>query len=244
MTEPEPGKRTRPWRTAFDIGSTVVMIVLAVGILWQGRFRSPARRGAQSPAPIPAEAISIAGAALRGVPSAPVAIIEYADFECSFCARFAQEIEPVLRRQYVDKGRVMFVFKNFPLPMHQQAAPAAEAAWCANRQGKYWEMHDRFFGVSSKLQESDLRSAAKEIGLDPALFESCRAKDEANQQIQAEKAEGERLKVSGTPAFFFGRATPDRRVHVSDVLMGAKSLEAFTEILDRLLNGSRPSIVR
>jgi protein-disulfide isomerase len=165
-----------------------------------------------------------------------VAIIEYADFDCPSCAQFAQGTERVLLREYVDKGRVVVVFKHFPLPSHPGAQAAAQAAWCAARQEKFWEMHDALFRIRGGLQDSDLQAAAKEIGVDLALYNSCRAADEAGQHVQTDRAEGERLKVPGTPTFFVGRVTVDQRVQVTDAVVGSKSVEELKTILDRLLS--------
>jgi len=129
----------------------------------------------------------------------------------------------------------LFVFKHFPLPFHKQAPAAAEAAWCAGRQGKFWEMHERQFGVFNRLQDFDSQAAAREIGVDMALYNACRAGGEAEQQVRADRAEGEKVKVSGTPVFFFGTIGADRRVQVSDTLVGAKSVEEFRLILDKLI---------
>lgn len=214
------------------------MLAIAAIIVWQGRSRlsdSADREAFQRQVPIPAAPIVIQGAASRGAASARVAMIEYADFECSFCARFAQEIEPELRRDYVDNGRVLFVFKHFPLPMHKQAPAAAEAAWCAARQGKFWDMHERLFGSLHKLQQFDAQTIADDIGLDRDRYKSCQASGEARHYVQADRDEGKRLKVAGTPVFFFGGIMPDRRVRISDALMGAKSIDEFKLILDRLL---------
>jgi protein-disulfide isomerase len=211
------------------------MIALAAAILWQGRAQLAARRAGLQPVPIPAEPISIGAAPVRGVMSAPVAIIEYGDFECAFCARFVEQVAPVLLREYVDTGHVILVFKNFPLPIHRQAVAASEAAWCADRQGMYWEMHHQLFRMVSQQRGLDLQAAARETGLDLARYDSCRAGSEARQQVQAETTEATRLRLSGAPTFFFGEVMSDRRVKVSDALVGARSIEEFKVILDRIL---------
>lgn len=79
----------------------------------------------------------------KGDPDAPVTVYEMADFQCPACRTFALEVMPVLDREYVRTGKVRFVFINLPLTqIHRHAAAAAEAAMCAGRQGKFWEMHD------------------------------------------------------------------------------------------------------
>src|SRR6185437_4409293 len=92
--------------------------------------------------PPPRASISVDGAPVRGPQGAPVTIVEFADYECPYC----QQIQPVVDKLLSDyKGKIGFVFKDFPLPMHSHAEVAAEAAHCAQDQGKYWELHDFLF---------------------------------------------------------------------------------------------------
>ena len=132
---------------------------------------------------------------MAGLVSAPVAIVEYSDFECPSCAQFAREVEPHLRKEYIDKGKVVLVYKHFPLSIHPMAGAAARAAWCAARQGKPWEMHDRLFRIRKGLQDSDLVSAAQEIGLDITVYNSCRVGGEAAKQVEMDRAEGDAIIV-------------------------------------------------
>jgi len=213
------------------------MVALAAAIVWEGRarfFGAPPPPPSPINVPIPTEPIAIGESAIRGVLSAPVAIIEYADFECGSCAQFALVVEPGLLREYVDKGRVLVAFKHFPLQSHPGARNAARAAWCASQQGKFWEMRDKLFRFRGGLEDSDIEAAAQAVGLDMALFNFCRATVEADQQVQRDKAEGERLKVPGTPTFFVGRVMPDHRVQVTDAIVGPTSTEGLQGALRRL----------
>ena len=239
MVQPEPPKRLPLWRAGFEITAALVMIGLTAAIVWQGRGRrsgSAVGEPASLNLAIPTEPIQIGTGNTRGRLSATVAIVEYADFECPFCAKFSRTIKSVLFRDYVDSGRVVFVFKNFALPSHRRAPAAARAAWCAAQQDKFWEMHDRLFDVPSKFEDFDLEEAAKVVGLDSARYNSCRAGDEARQHVETERADAERLEIPATPAFFIGRVGSDGRVQVSDALLGANSVEAFKMILDKRLS--------
>jgi len=81
-----------------------------------------------------------------GQANAPVTIIEFSDFECPFCRRFWQQTLPEIQKQYIDTGKAKLVYRDFPLSsIHPGAEPAAQAANCANIQGKFWEMHDLIF---------------------------------------------------------------------------------------------------
>ncbi len=225
------------WRTAFEVVSTVLMVALAGAIVWQGRARSSGEPGAgpaTSEFAIPGEPITITGDAIRGSYSAPVAIIEFADFECSYCARFAQDIEPALRNEYINTGRVLLAFKHFPLPNHKAAMVAAQAAWCGGRQSRFWEVHDRLFSLSGGLTAFSPADVGREVGLDMREYDACRHGEESAQAVRGDRDQGQRLGVRGTPYFFIGSVDPDRRVKVSHVLVGARSVEAFKAVLDRL----------
>jgi len=216
------------------------MVVLAGAVVWQGRARfysaPPVAPLPPSLLPVPKEAIAIGEGNLRGARSAHVAIIEFADFACSACAKFATDVEPALLREYVDTGRVVFVFKNFPLQIHPEARAAARAAWCAAKQGKFWQVHDRFFEVQKQSSQIDLQAVARDVGLDMYPYTACLAGKEADQQVEIERNQGVALKVTATPTFFIGTVTPDGRVQVTGMLLGAQSLPRFKEILDRFLN--------
>ncbi len=223
------------WRAALDIVATVVMLTLAGVVVWQGRARlSGSVTTTNVEAPLPTEPIAIGASEVRGMASAPVAIVEYADFDCPFCAQFAQETEPLIVKEYVDTGKVQLVFKHFPLPSHTGARPAAVAAWCAGREGKFLDMHDWLFRLRDP-RESDLEKRAKEIGLNMVQYRACRAGDDAARQVEADTAEGERLGVTGTPTFFIGKVNADRQVEVTKVYVGGKQIEELRPILDGVL---------
>jgi protein-disulfide isomerase len=139
-----------------------------------------------------------------------VEIVEFSDFQCPYCAQMARILHQ-LEGQY--PGKIRLVFRDFPLPMHKDAATAAEAAACAADQGKYWEMHDRLFAGQKNLARSDLARYAADIGLQPARFADCLDAGRHTAEWQKDRADGERYGVTGTPALFingrpvFGAAT-------------------------------------
>jgi protein-disulfide isomerase len=139
------------------------------------------------------------GAPVRGAPMAPITIVEFSDFECPFCGEAAPVIERLLREQ---EGRVKLVFLHYPLDGHTNAQPAARAAIAAGRQGKFWEMHDLLFENQRSLEPADLERLATELGLDMARFRADMASAETQRIIDANKAAGRELDVSGTPTIF------------------------------------------
>jgi protein-disulfide isomerase len=159
----------------------------------------------------------------KGPASAPITIVEFSDFECPFCVKAEPTVKALLAK-YPDK--IKLVYRDFPLPMHPRAPKAAEAAHCAGDQGKYWEMHEKLFANSQKLEVPELKAHAREIqGIDGAKFDRCLDSNEKAQVVEKNRKAGEEAGVSGTPAFFInGR-----------LLSGAQPLEAFTAIVDQEL---------
>jgi protein-disulfide isomerase len=143
--------------------------------------------------------IDIEGRPIYGNERAPVTVVVFADFECPMC----KEEAPGLR-QAIDqaRGRARLIFKHFPLPMHPRAKPAAIAAAAAHEQGKFWAMHDQIFAHQEALTDADLRTYAAAAGLDLAKFDAAYAARSGQAQVDADRADGEKLEIGGTPAVF------------------------------------------
>lgn len=140
--------------------------------------------------------IDLEGAPVRGSPMAPVTVVEFSDFECPFCGR----AHPVLERLEEElRGRVKIVFFHFPLRSHTYAESAARAAVAAQRQGKFWEMHDLLFANQTALEPSDIEGYAERIGLDMARFRADWDSEETRAKVAADRALGERVGVDATP---------------------------------------------
>lgn len=244
----------RTLRAVVLLASGAVLLLLIVGVsvallglhevrkdLAELRAAAQApRAGARPPAPpppaIPSEPVSLTGAQLKGSRTAKVAILEFSDFQCPFCSRFTQTTYAELSDEYLDTGKVLMAFRHLPLDqLHPNARKAAEAAECAGKQGKFWEMHDKMFMDPSRLGASDLRGHAASIGgLKQPEFERCLAGEFADKVAQ-DVAEAMRLQVYGTPGFLIGTIQPDGRMKVTDRLSGAQLIGPFKTILDRLL---------
>ena len=171
----------------------------------------------------PAFEVATAGRPEKGGGAkAPVTIIEFSDYQCPFCQR-AEDVVDQVMHAYGNKVRL--VFRDFPLPIHPQARPAAEAASCANAQGKFWEYHAKLFANQSALGEEQLKEYAKDVGLDPAKFEDCLTQKPFSAAIDKDLSEAAKLGINGTPAFFInGR-----------LLSGAQPFEKFKEVIDEEL---------
>ncbi len=143
--------------------------------------------------------INIEGRPVYGNERAPVTVVVFADFECPHCRQEA----PVLR-QAIDqfRGRAKLVYKHFPLGGHVRAKAAAIATVAAMEQGKFWEMHDIVFENQTALEDADIRKYAQKIGLDMAKFEASYKVKKGQDLVEADRVEGEKLEISGTPAVF------------------------------------------
>jgi protein-disulfide isomerase len=175
--------------------------------------------------PVVRVAVSTAGAPIRGAAEAPVTLVEFSDFHCPFCSRAQGTLKQVLERY---PGKVKLVYRDFPLDsLHPQARQAAEAARCANDQGKFWDYHDVLYTNSPRGGPDDLRRYAEQVGLDVAKFQQCVASGVHKAGVQKDVEEGSRLGVTGTPAFFVnGRP-----------LEGAQPVEAFVRVIEEELRG-------
>lgn len=138
-------------------------------------------------------------AAMKGAAEPLVTIVEYSDFQCPFCGRFAATLDELIDAYPND---VRLVFMQFPLPMHRNARGAAQAAVAAHAQQRFWAMHDRLFEYSANLSEAALIEHAKAVGLDVPAFTAAMASEETADRLLLEKTVGARLGVRGTPAFF------------------------------------------
>lgn len=180
---------------------------------------------------------NVSGEPFRGDEKARVAIMEYSDFDCPYCGRYAREIYPKLAAAYVKTGKIKYFFRDLPLEEHPQAGFKANLARLAGEQGKFWEAHDWLFAHQTPMDAKGEDAFAKELGLDRAKLGTGAEDGKYNPVIQASMNSARHMQISGTPAFLIGTLSADGRVFTADkVFMGAQSYEGFKEILDGLLN--------
>lgn len=182
---------------------------------------------------LPLELQQSGGPAVRGNATAPVGIIEYSDFECPFCRRFALEVLPQLDASYISKGTVAFEYRHMPLPSHPAAVDAALAAVCAAQQEKFWPMHDRLFASPSTLSRPEVRSMATSLGLEDGFLDTC-LEGSAKQQVSRDMEHATRLGVRSTPTFLIG-AREEKGLRVAGIIVGARSFADFAKLIDPLL---------
>jgi len=178
--------------------------------------------------------ISIDDDPMLGEKNAPVTIIEFSEFQCPYCARFSSETFPKIRKYYIDSGKVRFIFRDYPLPFHKNAAKAAEAAVCAADQGMFWEIHDILFEHHDKLTDEDLKRYGEEAGLFMDDFIFCLESGKNAGEIRKDIQDGKRAGVTGTPSFFIGVTRKDDRIH-GTFIKGNKPFSTFKAVIEKKL---------
>lgn len=164
--------------------------------------------------------IDLTHAPVRGNSAASVTIIEFSDLQCPFCARALPGLEQVVEKY---PGQVRWVFKNFPLSMHNDAQLAHLAALAAGEQGKFWEMHDLILSDQKAMKRQDLLEKARSLKLDITRFTSDLADPELKRRMEADMQDGVDVGVSGTPTFFIN----------GKEYSGAPTLEEFRAAIEK-----------
>jgi protein-disulfide isomerase len=175
---------------------------------------------------------------MLGTSDAPVTIVEFSDYQCPFCRRYSLQVFPTLKREYIDTGKVRYVFRDFPLTnIHAQAEKAHEAAHCAGEVQQYWEMHDLLFSKQKNLSVPSLKEYATTLGLDLETFSTCLDSGKFQAEIGKDQADGAAAGIRGTPSFFIGKSGSGDSI-TGTIIRGAQPLEKFRAILDPLLQTS------
>ena len=168
-----------------------------------------------------------------GSPNAKVLMIEFGDYQCPSCRMFWKEVEPRLKKEYIDTGKVKLVFRDFPIvQIHPEALLASMAVDCAGEQDKYWQYHDKVFREQYnkgddlvRFKAADLKKWAKDTGIDSAKFDQCLDSEKYKNEVLKDKADGDAVSVQGTPTFFIN----------GHVIGGAQAYPAFKNLIDSLL---------
>jgi len=158
-----------------------------------------------------------------GSDSAPVEIMEFSDFECPYCGRFATLSMPDIRARLIEAGRVRWRFVHYPLQGHQKSPTAHLAAACANEQGRFWPLHDLIYQYQGEWTESrdlvgSLADLATRAGLDRARYDACVEERSAWGRVLADKALGDSLGINGTPTFYVNGRVWESRSYAADAI--------------------------
>jgi protein-disulfide isomerase len=170
-----------------------------------------------------------------GDPKAKVTIIEFGDYQCPFCRAFWKDTFPRLKKEYIDSGRVNFVFRDFPQNGHAEAIAAAMAAECAEDQGRYWPYHDKLFREQDRrgqpdevvrFRSAELKRWAADIGLDGPTFNECLDSGRHEAEVKKDYDDAAAVGMKGTPVFFVnGRA-----------ILGAHPFATFQKVIEEALS--------
>ena len=170
---------------------------------------------------------------IQGKEDAPIWIVEVSDFQCPYCRAWHEETYPAVVKEFVETGKARLAYINFPIPGHQNAWPAAEAAMCAAVQGRFWPMHDALFQTQRQwesLQDPGtvFDSLATSAGMDLGQYHECISKHEMRPLIQADIDRSKESGVNATPTFIIGDQS----------ISGAQPIQAFRQIIGEQLKKS------
>jgi protein-disulfide isomerase len=224
---PSVGRRQRGLGPAASMLVLGVLIGLGIGWLaWRetpGSGRAVAA-GPSSESTVLVHGVDVGADPVLGPENAPITIVEFSDFECPFCEKFARETAPALRRQYGDKIRWIFV--NNPLQsIHPKAYDLALAGECAHEQGLFWQWYDVIFSGRFGTDDEAVAAAGRAIEVDEEQFEACYRNADHAAEVATDLKEAQKFYILGTPTFFVN----------GQRLEGALPAEVFAEVIDELL---------
>lgn len=188
--------------------------------------------------------ITLTNEPTKGNAAAKVTLVEVSDYHCPFCRRQNQQTMPQLMADYVNTGKVRYVFVDYPIAqLHPDAFKSHEAAACAGDQGKYWQMHDLLFTNTPVRDASQLTANAGTIGVDTKKFEACLNGGNGGAHAPAIResiARMQQLGVGGTPLVLIGfTPVPGSPMKIVSSVYGAQSYPAFKSALDAALGQAK-----
>jgi protein-disulfide isomerase len=226
---PAPGAPT----TLQQQNEEILRELRAIRMLLEKLTTPPAAAGTAQPAT--ARVTNLKGYAL-GRADAPLTMVEFTDIQCPFCRQFVLTSFDQIKRDWIDRGKLRYITRDFPLDFHAQAIPAARAARCAGEQGKFWEMRLTLMRNANVLTADYIAKTAAELKLDAKPFAACAASSRYDAEIQADMQDGVKLGVGGTPTFVMGRTTAG--TVEGPMLVGALPYSLFDAKLKDLLDST------
>ncbi|HKC15025.1 MAG TPA: DsbA family protein [Patescibacteria group bacterium] len=214
---------------AFLIGTMYTKI----SYLEKGGTTAPAPVAGAPTTPAPGQKVNVSVGHLPvlGNKDAKVTVVEFADFRCPFCERWFTDVEGNLKKDYVDTGKVKFAFRHYAF-LGPASTVAANAAECANEQGKFWDFHNYLYknqppeSDTSMYTVDNLTSVAQNMGMDAGKFRGCLSTNKYQKDIDADFADGQKAGVTGTPATFVN----------GKLVVGAQPYASFKTLIDQELS--------
>ena len=168
-----------------------------------------------------------------GKKDAPVTVVEYTDYQCSFCQRFHVATFPELKKNFIDTGKIRFYSRDMPLDFHQNALKAAEAARCAGDQNQFWTLRDLLVANASQLDPAAVQGYVGKLAMDQTAFKSCMNSNKYAPVVRANLDEAARIGLEGTPSFVVGKSTPEGVTGA--LVVGAQPYSVFEKEINKLL---------
>jgi len=185
--------------------------------------------------------VSIDDDPILGDKNAKVTIVDFSDYECPFCKRYFDETFSQIKKDYIDTGKVKYVYRDLPLSFHQNAHAEAQAAECAREQGgdtTYFQYHDEIFKRTTSngtgLALDQLSVIANDIGLNGSTLQSCLDSEKYKAEVDKDLADAATYGATGTPSFFIGKSGSGKTFK-GTILVGAQPFAAFKTIIDEQL---------
>ncbi|HMF44019.1 MAG TPA: thioredoxin domain-containing protein [Polyangia bacterium] len=185
----------------------------------EAALAAPPPAAGEPAAPAGKQDVKLGDAPVKGPTNAKVTLVAFSDFQCPFCSRAVPTLKQV-EDEY--KGKIRIAFKQMPLPFHDKAHLAAEAALAANEQGKFWQYHDKLFANQQALDRPSLEKYAEELGLNMSKFKAALDSGKFKNKVDSDAKEGAAVGATGTPTFFIN----------GTILVGAQPFEKFKSAID------------
>lgn len=163
---------------------------------------------------------------------APLTIVEFTDYQCPYCRRFEAETFPRLKHEWIDTGKVRFIVRDLPLPIHAAAPFGAEVAHCAGAQGKFWPMHEALLRKDQQLNQAQVLPLAAMLGLNTTQLWACVSGNRYEEAITRNMEQASEAGIQGTPGFIIGRSAGGELTGLR--LQGAQPYGVFDDVLRRL----------
>lgn len=169
-----------------------------------------------------------------GNKKAKVAIVEFSDFECPYCKRFHSKTFGQIKQKYIDSGKLLYIYRDFPLGSHKNAQSAAVAANCAGQQGAYWHVLHQLFMKAPRLNKDTYLEIARDAKLDLSRFKTCLDDKKQLEEVKQDYIYGTKLGIRATPTFYIGKTDGNRIISVFRIT-GAQPFSVFEQYIDRAL---------
>ncbi len=182
--------------------------------------------------------VDLAGKPFKGPADARLVMVEFSDYQCPYCFRHVEQTSPQIDHDFVESGKMTRYFFDMPLEsIHKNAFGAALAANCAEKQGRFWEMHDKLFANHAALAPENLPKYASEVGLNLDAFQACLADVSIAKRVRADMSTAARIGAQGTPNFWIGFRDDKNPSKVKLVrnIRGARAYADFKTVIESLL---------